>query len=155
MSETADFARVINESLGGWNRSMGLRFVRATRDAVEAELVVGSEHLQPYGIVHGGVYAGVIETVCSTGAALAAAEHDQTVVGVDNHSTFLRATRRGRLTVRATPVSRGRRTQVWDGEVFDAEGRRVATGRVRLLCLEPGATLAGERVEVKPPNSEP
>lgn len=144
-----DFAELINESLGGWNRTMGLRFVSATEDAVEAELTVGAEHLQPYGIVHGGVYAGIIETVCSTGAALAAAKNGQVVVGVDNHSTFLKATRRGRLTVHARPLTRGRRTQVWDGRVVGPDGRVVAEGRVRLICLEGGTELAGEDVSVR------
>lgn len=128
---------------------MGLSFTLATADEVSAELTVGPEHLQPYGIIHGGVYAGIIETVCSTGAALAAARNGQVVVGVDNHSTFLRATRAGRLRVSATPVTRGRRTQVWDGRVLDDEGRVVASGRVRLLCLEGGSELAGENVEVR------
>jgi len=150
MSETADLAPVINESLGGWNRSMKIRFKHATADGVEAELVVGPEHLQPYGIVHGGVYAGIIETACSTGAAIAAARNGQTVVGVDNHTSFLRATRRGALSISAKPLTRGRRTQVWDGLVHDDQGRVVASGRVRLLCLESGAELAGETVQVSP-----
>jgi uncharacterized protein (TIGR00369 family) len=149
MSDAHDFATVINASLGGWNRSMGLSFTRATASEVSAELVVGPEHLQPYGIIHGGVYAGVIETVCSTGAALAAARNGQVVVGVDNHSTFLRATRQGKLTISATPLTRGRRTQVWDGKVIDEAGRVIATGRVRLICLEGGSDLAGENVEVR------
>lgn len=149
MTDEHDFAETINQSLGGWNRAMGLCFTRATASAVTAEITVGADHLQPYGIVHGGVYAGIIETVCSTGAALAAARNGQVVVGVDNHSSFLRATRAGKLTVSATPLTRGRRTQVWDGRVVDDAGTLVATGRVRLICVEGGADLAGEPVGVK------
>ncbi|MFO0570592.1 MAG: PaaI family thioesterase [Polyangiaceae bacterium] len=149
MTETTDFAAAINSALGGWNRAMGLSFRLATADAVVAELVVGPEHLQPYGIIHGGVYAGIIETVCSTGAALAAARNGQVVVGVDNHSTFLRATREGKLTVRAAPLTRGRKTQVWDGRVEDEHGKLIATGRVRLICLDGGSELAGENVSVR------
>lgn len=149
MSDEHDFAEVINASLGGWNRAMGLRFTRASADAVSAELTVGPEHLQPYGIIHGGVYAGIIETVCSTGAALAAARNGQVVVGVDNHSTFLRATREGMLTVSATPLTRGRRSQVWDGRVVNEAGTLIATGRVRLICVEGDSELAGERVSVR------
>lgn len=151
MADEHDFSELINASLGGWNRAMGLSFTRATADGVTAELTLGPEHLQPYGIVHGGVYAGIIETVCSTGAALAAARNGQVVVGVDNHSTFLRATRAGKLTVSATPLTRGRRTQVWDGRVLDEAGRVIATGRVRLICLEGGSELAGETVEARRP----
>jgi acyl-coenzyme A thioesterase PaaI-like protein len=54
------------------------------------------------------------------------------------------------LRATARPITRGRRTQVWEGEVRDAAGRIVATGRVRLLCLDPDADLAGAQVGVKP-----
>ena len=46
----------------------------------------------------------------------------------------------------AVPLTRGRRTQVWEATITDAAGRLVATGRVRLLCLEPGSDLAGKTV---------
>ena len=149
MAEPSDYASSLNETLGGWNRAMGFRFVSANADEVVGEWTVASEHLQPYGIVHGGVYAGLVETVCSTGAAIFAFARNQSVVGVDNHTTFIKATREGTLRVTATPLTRGRRTQVWDAVVRDAAGRAVANGRVRLICLEPGASLAGETVQVK------
>lgn len=128
---------------------MGLRIVQATRDEVIAEYEVDARHLQPYGIVHGGVHCSAVETVCSTGAALDALPRGQSVVGLENHTSFVRAVRGGTVTIRATPVTRGRRTQLWDAVARDGEGRVVSTGRVRLLCLEPGSELAGEAVAVK------
>ncbi len=150
MSDDApDFADMLNDRLGGWNQAMGLRFTSASPDEVIAEFVVEEHHRQPYGIVHGGVYAGVIETLCSTGAALFAGRNGQSVVGLENSTSFLRAVREGRLRVRATPLQRGRRAQVWEASIHDDADRLVATGRVRLLCLEAGAVVAGESVEVK------
>jgi 1,4-dihydroxy-2-naphthoyl-CoA hydrolase len=143
-------AAALNDNLDGWNRSMGLRFVSATTDEVVAELDIGPEHRQPYGIVHGGVYAGVIETVTSVGAALVAATRQQTSVGLENHTSFLHATREGRLRVVARPLQRGRRTQVWEGTVTDERGVVAATGRVRLMSLDPGASLAGETAALQP-----
>lgn len=149
MADAEDYAPMINDTPGGWNRAMGLTVLRATADEVVAELEVGPEHRQPYGIVHGGVHAGVIETVCSIGAAINAMPDGRPVVGLENHTSFLRAVRDGKLTVRATPISRGRRSHVWEGQVRDEADRLVATGRVRLLCLEPEAELAGEKVQRK------
>lgn len=128
---------------------MGIRFVRATADEVTAELEVGASHLQPYGIVHGGVHSGLIETIASIGAALAALSRGQSVVGLENHTSFLRAVREGVLRATARPLTRGRRTQVWEATVTDGEGRAIATGRVRFLALEAGAALAGETVMMK------
>jgi len=140
----SDATAYLNENLGGWNRAMGLRFVRASADECVGELIVGEQHLQPYGIVHGGVHAGIIEAACSTGAALAAMAHGRTVVGLENSTSFVHAARGGTLRVTATPITRGKRTQVWEATVADEHDRVLARGRVRLLCLEAGAALAGK-----------
>ena len=140
---------MLNTQRGGWNTAMGLRFVRASADEVVAELDVAAIHQQPYGIVHGGVHAGVIETLASTGAALSAGARGQTVVGLENNTSFIRAVRTGTLRATATPITRGRRTQVWQATIVDGEGQIVASGRVRLLCLDPGAAIAGETAGVK------
>ncbi len=73
----------------------------------------------------------------------------QSVVGLENNTSFLRATREGVLRATARPLARGRRSQVWEGTITDEAGRVVAAGRVRLLALEADAALAGETVEVK------
>ena len=144
-----DAADYITQNLGGWNNAMGLRFVRATADECVGELTVGPQHLQPYGIVHGGVHTGIIEAACSTGAAVAAMARGQSVVGLENATSFIRAVRAGTLRATARPVTRGRRTQVWETVITDAEGQTIATGRVRLLCLDPGASIAGVVAAVK------
>lgn len=149
-SADGDFSAALNNRLDGWNAAMGLRYLRATPDEVIAELEVGPRHRQAYGIVHGGVYSGIIETVASVAAALWGARNNQTVVGLENHTSFLNAVREGKLRVTARPLMRGRRTQVWAAEVTDAAGRLAADGKVRFLALEAGAAIAGETVRVKP-----
>jgi uncharacterized protein (TIGR00369 family) len=148
-SPTEDLAPQLNEAPGGWNTAMGLRFVRATRDEVVAEWQVGPQHLQSYGIVHGGVHAGVIETIASVGAAIYSLPQGRSVVGLENHTSFLHAVREGTLRATARPLTRGRRTHVWEAVVTDGTGRLVATGRVRLLCLESDVPLAGQTVGSK------
>jgi 1,4-dihydroxy-2-naphthoyl-CoA hydrolase len=147
MSE--DTARPSVQPLGGWDEALGLRIVSASRDEVVAEYVVGPRHHQPYGIAHGGVHCSAVETVCSAGAAMDAMARGQSVVGLENHTSFVRAVRSGRVRIVATPVTRGRRTQLWEAVARDEQGLIVSSGRVRLLCLEAGSDLAGEPVGVK------
>src|SRR5260221_4884209 len=151
LSETldGDFAAMLNASLQGWNAAMSIHFVRATMDEVVAEMEIGPVHRQPYGIVHGGVHSGLVEAVASVGAALVARQRGQSVVGLENHTSFLNAVREGRLRATARPLTRGRRTQVWEATITDTQGRTVATGRVRFLALEAGTSLAGETVTLK------
>ena len=146
MSDTTDFSPELNASIDGWNAAMGIRFVKATLDEVVAELTIGPVHRQPYGIVHGGVYAGFIEMITSTGAALNALQRGHSAVGLENHTSFLNATREGVLRATARPLTRGRRTQVWEATIVNDAGRIAATGRVRLLALEPEVSLAGATV---------
>ncbi|HEU4536750.1 MAG TPA: PaaI family thioesterase [Polyangiaceae bacterium] len=141
-----DQSETLNAMVGGWDAAMAVRFVRATPDEVVAELPIGPAHLQAYGIVHGGVYAGLIEVAASTGATLSALAHGRLAVGLENHTSFLHATRSGTLRAVARPLSRGRTTQVWEATVTDDRGRAVATGRVRLLALEQGQPLAGDAI---------
>ena len=142
-----DFSQRLNDMPEGWLQAMGITITKATADEVRAEMTVGSEHLQGYGIVHGGVQCGLIESLASIGAALYALPRSQPVVGLENNTSFIRAVRAGAtLRAVATPITRGRKTQVWDAKVEDGEGRVVATGRVRLLCLEKEEALAGQQV---------
>ena len=142
-----DFSRQLNEIPEGWVQAMGMTITHATKDEVRAELTVGRQHLQGYGIVHGGVHCGIIETLSSMGAYLFARERGQHVVGLENNTSFIRAVRAGaRLRAVATPITRGRQTQVWQAQVIDESDRIVATGRVRLLCLESDQSLAGQQV---------
>src|ERR1700750_386785 len=99
-----NLAAQINARLGGWVAAMSVHFIHATGDQVVAEFAVGPQHLQAYGIVHGGVYSGVIESVASVGAALWARRYNQTVVGLENQTSFLVATRDGKLTATALPL---------------------------------------------------
>jgi uncharacterized protein (TIGR00369 family) len=124
----------INSLPSGWVREMGIRILEASGDRVTCEWEVSDKHHQGYGIVHGGVHAGVIETLASLGAAIAA--RPQHVVGLENSTSFIRAVRSGRLHAEAKPVSRGRTTQVWEASIWDEHEHVVALGRVRLLCLD-------------------
>jgi 1,4-dihydroxy-2-naphthoyl-CoA hydrolase len=142
-----ELAEQANRGSVGWNHTAGLRFLHISGDEVRAELAISELHHQPYGIVHGGVYCTVIETVCSVGAAVWAMPLGLGAVGLDNHTSFLHAVRSGTLTVTAKPITRGKRTHLWEAAVAEAGGRVVATGRVRLLCIESGSPLAGERLK--------
>jgi uncharacterized protein (TIGR00369 family) len=130
-----DFAAMVNAMPNGWVQAMGIVVTRATTDEVVCEWTVEDKHHQAYGIVHGGVHAGVVETLASIGAALVALPRGQRVVGLENNTSFIRAVRAGKLTATARPVTRGRSSQVWEAWIRDEKEQLVAQGRVRLLCI--------------------
>src|SRR5581483_3665958 len=108
-----------------------LRFTELTPDRVVLTCPVREELRQPYGIVHGGVYCSLVETAGSVAAALWFGDRGH-VVGVANHTDFLRAVREGVLTAVATPIHRGRTQQLWLVEITGSDGKPVARGQLRL-----------------------
>ena len=124
----------------GFIKVVGLRIGEASGDRAVLTCPVTPDLHQPFGLVHGGVYATLAETAASVGGSLWFGDQGK-VVGVSNHTDFLRAVRRGELRAEATPLSRGRTTQLWQVEIGDEQGRLVAHSKVRLqnLAEAPGA----------------
>ena len=110
---------------------IGLEFIETTADRVRAKVPVSPVLRQAGGIVHGGVYCSIAETVASWGGllSLAGAGH---VVGVHNSTDFLRSVRDDTLLAEALPVFRGKSQQLWRVVITDIEGRECAIGQVRL-----------------------
>nr|WP_043601088.1 PaaI family thioesterase [Nocardia otitidiscaviarum] len=121
-------------SEGTFTDLIGLKFTELTGDRVSAEWVVTPQQFQPAGIVNGGVYCTVIETLASVAASVWLGEKG-TVVGVNNNTDFLRAVREGTLRAVATPIHRGRSQQLWVVVITDEQERTVARGQVRLQNL--------------------
>lgn len=129
-------------NLAGWSGAMNLVFTAASGDEVTCELDITEKHHQPFGLVHGGVYCGVIETISSIGATIHVRPHGQEAVGLENHTSFIRGTRSGKLLALARPISRGRTNQVWEAWIRDEKERLVARGTVRLQNVTASSAMA-------------
>ena len=130
---------------GGFAELLGLRFDEVGPDRLVISWDVTPAQHQPYGIVHGGVYCSVVETAASLAGATWLADRGQ-VVGVSNHTDFLRAVREGTLRAVAEPIHRGRLQQLWLVEIRDENERLVARGQVRLQNI-----VDADRLGASPP----
>jgi uncharacterized protein (TIGR00369 family) len=96
-------------------------------------LKISDKLLQPWGIMHGGVYCSIIESLASVSGHVWLSGHGGgTVVGVNNNTDFLRSISSGTITAVSTPIHRGRRQQLWLITITDESDRVVARGQVRL-----------------------
>ncbi len=121
---------------GSFDSNFGTEFLEASGDRVRVQVTMGPHLHQPHGIVHGGVYCAIIETVASIGGSLWLGDRGR-VVGVNNSTDFLRAVSEGTLVAVGEPVHRGRSQQLWRVTITDAEDRMIAQGQVRLQNLTP------------------
>ena len=121
-----------------FDKELGLEFTEISPDRTRARLDVVPKLLQPMGIVHGGVYCAMVESLASVAAYtwMAAKGGEGSVVGVNNNTNFLRAIGSGMIYGTAIPIHRGRRQQLWQVTIVDSDERLVARGQVRLQNLE-------------------
>ena len=125
-----------DEALPGFDGLMGVQYERMDGDHMQARVPIRPELLQPAGLVHGGVYAAVAESMASVGTWMGAGR-DKFVAGMSNNTTFLRPMTEGTIHADARPLHSGRTTWVWDVEITDDAGRRCATSRVTIAVREP------------------
>ena len=120
-----------------FDAQIGLVYTEVTPDGVTAELTVKPTLLQPMGIVHGGVWCAVVESLASVSAyTWLSANGGGNVVGVNNNTDFLRAVTEGTAYGVSEPVHRGRLQQLWLVSIRDERQRLIARGQVRLQNLE-------------------
>jgi 1,4-dihydroxy-2-naphthoyl-CoA hydrolase len=125
-----------------FDKRAGITVLEVSGDQVRATVDVSEDLLQAFGILHGGVYATVIESAASHGAVAWLAETGRfdegwVAAGVSNHTDFVRPVRHGRLTAEAVPLQRGQTLQLWRVEVRDEQERLVAHGTVKLANFVP------------------
>jgi len=111
-----------------------LHEVSGTR--VRARLSLNEDHHQPFGRVHGGVYAIAVEGVASAGACAAVADQGMYAVGTNNNTDFLRPVGVAEVEVVAEAIFQGRTQQLWEVSITRLDdGKLVARGRLRLQNL--------------------
>jgi 1,4-dihydroxy-2-naphthoyl-CoA hydrolase len=111
---------------GGLAALIGMEGYEATEDGASARVPVTERVLQPYGIVHGGAYSTLAETVCSAATHEAVSREGKAALGQSLNVTFLRPISEGHVNAEARARHRGRTSWVWDVEITDDEGRLCA-----------------------------
>lgn len=122
----------LNAALQGFDRLYGLELVHCSDTEVRARLAVRDELKQPMGLVHGGVYASMAESLASMATHLAVFENGEAAMGLSNNTSFLRPITAGTVHAHATRIHRGRTTWVWDVRFSDDADRTCAITRMTI-----------------------
>ena len=121
----------------GFDRLYGLQLLSCSDTEVTAQVTVREEIKQPAGLVHGGVYASIAESIASLATALAVYERGEMAMGLSNYTSFLRPVTQGTVHARATRVHRGRTTWVWDVRFSDDADHTCAVTRMTIAVRPP------------------
>ncbi|HTZ62509.1 MAG TPA: PaaI family thioesterase [Solirubrobacteraceae bacterium] len=115
---------------GAFDRLYGLEILELGETVASARVQVRDELKQPMGLIHGGVYASVAESIASIATARAVRAQDEFAVGLANSTSFLRPITEGTIHARAQRLHRGRTTWVWDVTFTDDQGKTCAVTRM-------------------------
>lgn len=116
---------------------LGFEYLEGDSERARGQFEVTNKHKQPFGIVHGGVYAAFAEGLCSFVTYRNVSEQGKIAVGSSNFTSFLRPVMHGVVTAEARALHRGRTTWVWECEFTNDEGKRCAISRVTLAVIDP------------------
>ena len=130
-------AEQINGALRGFDLLYGLELLDYTEDEVRAQVVVRDELKQPAGLLHGGVYAAVAESLASLATAIGVMSEGKMAMGLSNSTSFLRPITQGTVHAHATRLHRGSTTWVWDVRFSDDEDRTCAVTRMTIAARPP------------------
>ena len=110
----------------------GLEIESFSEEEVIARVPVRDEVKQPMGLVHGGLYASIAESLASMATAIAVNAEGKQAMGMSNATSFMRPITEGTVHATARRIHRGRTTWVWDVEITDDAGRRCAMTRMTI-----------------------
>jgi 1,4-dihydroxy-2-naphthoyl-CoA hydrolase len=134
VSGEPSYAIPIEQTLEG---TLGFEYLEADSEHARGRFEVANHHKQPFGIVHGGVYAAFAEGLCSSATYMNVRGDGKVAVGSSNFTSFLRPVMHGVVTAEARALHRGRTTWVWECEFTNEDGKRCAVTRVTLAVIDP------------------
>lgn len=122
--------------LTGFDGLYGLEILDLAPELAHARLAVRDDHKQPWGIVHGGVYAAMAESITSWATAAVVVPEGKIASGMSNQTSFLRPVSAGTITATAVRKHAGRTTWVWEVELVDEQGRLCALSRMTIAIRD-------------------
>ena len=118
----------------------GLEVLAVSDEEVVARVPVRDAVRQPFGAVHGGVFAAISESLAGHGTLAGVAAAGMAALGIANATSFLRPVTEGTVHAVARRRHRGRTTWLWDVELSDDRGRPCALGRVTVAVRPPAGS---------------
>jgi 1,4-dihydroxy-2-naphthoyl-CoA hydrolase len=120
----------------GFDRLYGLELIDFSEEHATARVQVRDELRQPAGLVHGGVFASIAETLASMATWVAVHPHGRTAQGLSNQTSFLRPILDGTIHAAARRRHKGRTTWVWEVDITDDQERLCALVRMTIAVRD-------------------
>lgn len=116
--------------------ALGIEITHIGEDSIRGTMPVDERTVQPFGVLHGGASVALAETLASLGAGVHIDHAKEMVVGLEINANHVRGVPAGgKITGEGRPVHIGRRTQVWQMELKNQDGKLVCSSRCTLAVV--------------------
>jgi len=109
---------------------IGIRFKQFDGTHMLAEIKITDHHLQPDGVVHGGVYISMAETIAGAASTLLVRDEGKIALGVSVNSHHLASVTEGVITAEGQLIYKATFKHVWDIRISDDKGKLISISRV-------------------------
>ncbi len=121
---------------GGMAEVIGLEMSAIADDHLKGRLPVDHRTKQPFGILHGGASCVLSESLGSIAAWMCIDPSKKRAVGLEINANHIRSATQGFVTGICKPLHIGRRTHVWQTDIFDDDDKLVCTSRLTVAILD-------------------
>jgi len=115
---------------------LGIEITGFGEQYISGKMPVDKRTKQPYGLLHGGASAVLVESLGSIGAGMYVDLKKQSVVGIELNVSHLKSVTSGYVNGVATAVRIGNKIQVWDVEITDENKNKISKGRLTLAVID-------------------
>jgi 1,4-dihydroxy-2-naphthoyl-CoA hydrolase len=125
-------AKIEDVGQSNFDTHIGTEWISLDPTDARARIELRDELRQPYGILHGGVYSSLVESLCSYATAVAVWEDGNIAMGQAIEVSFVRPVTKGHAEARAVARHRGKTTWVWQVEILDDDERLCAVAKMTM-----------------------
>lgn len=116
--------------------TLGMELLDLSKDCVRGKMPVDNRTRRPFGFLHGGANSAFAESLASIGAALYVDREKELVLGIEINANFIRSVKEGWVFGEARPIHIGKRTQLWQIQIWDEKKNLICVSRCTILRVE-------------------
>ena len=129
--------KIHNRSSSTMVENLGIKITDIGENFVSGKMPVDERTKQPFGLLHGGASAALIESIGSMGSTLLLDISKQHPVGIEINANHIGGIRSGNVIATGTIVHAGKRTHLWQVDIRE-EGteKLVCSGRLTVMIID-------------------
>lgn len=136
ITEETTLAAIQKRNENTMSEWLGIEFMEVNSSYLIARMPVDHRTTQPLGVVNGGAFCALAETVGSMAANLCIDRSKFVALGLDINANHIKSASKGWVYGKAIPLHLGKTTQVWEIKITDEDEKLCCISRLTMSVIE-------------------